>query len=212
MIKVNLLPPEYRKVEGTPVARLAITIAGVFLVSCAAGVWGYVHFGMLKQITDERDEKEQQLKSLTAQAERSQSLLREYKEYLRRRETIEKIGSSRYLWSKKLDELADLIQNKGDTKRHLVWLNTLRTNGGRATAPGSPISLSIHGWSGGDMSRKLSDFNSDLKNSEDFFADCMSVDPPEGQRISFSDLNVPNQAWEFNFNIYFKQPNWRETR
>ena len=33
MIKVNLLPPEYRKVEGTPVARLVTTIAGVFLVA-----------------------------------------------------------------------------------------------------------------------------------------------------------------------------------
>lgn len=212
MIKVNLLPPEYRKVEGTPVARLAVTIAGVFLVACAAGLWGYVHMGMLSQIRDERIQKEDELRALTAQAERSQALLREYKEYLRRRETIEKIGSSRILWSKKLDELADLVQNKGDTKRHLVWLNTIRTNGGRASATGSPISLSIHGWSGGEMSRKLADFNDDLKKSEEFFADCMSVDPPEGQRVTFQDGSVPNQAWEFNFNIDFKQPNWRETR
>ena len=71
MIKVNLLPPEYRKVEGTPVARLATTIAGVFLVACAAAGWGYVHIAMLAQIRDDRDQKEQQLEALTAQAERS---------------------------------------------------------------------------------------------------------------------------------------------
>ena len=212
MIKVNLLPPEYRKVEGTPVARLATTIAGVSLVAGAAGVWGYVHLAMLSQTREERVQKEEQLGSLTQQAERSQALVREFKEYQRRRDTIEKIGSSRILWSKKLDELADLIQNKGDTKRHLVWLSTIRTSGARSSAPGSPVSLSIHGWSGGDMSRKLSDFNSDIKRSEDFFADCMSVDPPEGQRVSFSDQSVPNQAWEFTFGIDFKQPNWRETR
>lgn len=208
MIKVNLLPPEYRKVDGTPVARLAVTIAGVVLVACGAGAWGYVHLAMLAQIRDERIQKEEELASLKAQAERSQALLKEFKEYQRRRETIEKIGTSRILWSKKLDEFADLIHNKGDTKRHLVWLNTIRTQGGRM--PNSPVSMTIHGWSAGDMSRKLSDFNSDIKNSEDFFADCYRVDPPEGQRVSFDDENVPNQAWEFTFGIDFKQPNWRE--
>ena len=208
MIKVNLLPPEYRKVEGTPVARLAVTIAGVFLVACSAGVWGYVHMAMLAQVRDERDQKEQELATLKTQAERSQSLLKEFREYQRRRETIEKIGASRILWSKKLDELADLIHNKGDTKRHLVWLDTIRAGGGRI--PSSPVSISIHGWSGGDMSRKLSDFNSDIKHSEDFFADCLAVDPPEGQRVTKDDENVPNQAWEFTFGIDFKQPNWRE--
>src|SRR6185295_10805605 len=134
MIKVNLLPPEYRKVEGTPVARLVATIAGVFLVACAAGVWGYVHVAILAQVKDERTQKEEELASLKAQAERSQSLLKEFKEYQRRRETIEKIGSQRILWSKKLDELADLIHNKGDTKRHLVWLGSIRTQNGRGTS------------------------------------------------------------------------------
>jgi hypothetical protein len=208
MIKVNLLPPEYRKVDGTPIARLATTIAGVFLVACAGGFWGYVHLAWLAQARDERVQKEEELASLKAQAERSQALLKEFKEYQRRRDTIEKIGSSRFLWSKKLDEWADLIHNKGDTKRHMVWLNSIRIQNGRR--PNSPVDMVIHGWSAGDMSRKLSDFNSDIKHAEDFFADCISVDPPEGQRVGFDDGNVPTQAWEFTFNIDFKQPNWRE--
>jgi Tfp pilus assembly protein PilN len=208
MIKVNLLPPEYRVVEGTPVARLAVTITGVVLVAAAAGYWGYVHMGVLAQVRDERIQKEEELASLKAQAERSQALLKEFKEYQRRRETIEKIGAQRILWSRKLDEFADLVNNKGDTKRHLVWLSTIRTQSGRL--PISPICLNIHGWSAGDMSRKLSDFNSDIKNSEDFFADCFRVDPPEGGRVDFNDENVPKQAWEFTFGIDFKQPNWRD--
>lgn len=208
MIKVNLLPPEYRKVEGTPVARLAATIAGVFLVTGAAGVWGYVHLAMLEQIRDERRIQEEELQALKQQADRSQALLKEFKEYERRRKTIEQIGASRILWSEKLDQFADVIHNKGDSKRHLVWLNTIRTQGGRMT--GSPLSLVIHGWSAGEMSRRLSDFNSDIKNSEEFFGDCFHVDPPEGQRVHFDDENDPNQAWEFTFAIDFKQPNWRD--
>jgi Tfp pilus assembly protein PilN len=207
MIKVNLLPPEYRKVEGTPVARLVATIAGVFLVACAAGVWGYVHVAILAQVKDERVQKEEELASLKAQALRSQSLLNEFKEYQRRRETIEKIGSQRILWSKKLDELADLIHNKGDTKRHLVWLGSIRTQNGRGS---SPCQLNIRGWSGGEQFHKLSDFNADIKKSEDFFPDFFSVDPPEGKQVNFDDENVPNQAWDFAWGLDLKQPNWRE--
>lgn len=210
MIKINLLPPEYRKVDGTPVARLLATIAGVFLVACAAGGWGYVHMGMLAQVREERVHKEEELATLKAQAERSQALQKEFKEYQRRRETIEKIGASRMLWSRKLDEMADLIHNKGDTKRHLVWLSQIRTSPGRM-GPVSPAELVIKGWSGGDQSRKLSDFNSDIKHSE-FFDDCIAVDPPEGRRVNIDEDFVPNQGWEFSFGIDLKQPTWREQK
>ena len=208
MIKVNLLPPECRKVEGTPVARLVATIFGVLIVAAAAGMWGYVHMAILAQVRKEREDKEEELGSLKLQAERSQSLLREFKEYQRRRETIEKIGSSRVLWSKKLDEAADLIHNKGDSKRHLVWLSTVRTQNGRM--PGAVACLTIHGWSGGEQFHKLADFNADIKKSEDFFPDFFNVDPPEGKSVNFDDENVPNTAWEFTFGLDLKQPNWRE--
>lgn len=207
MIKVNLLPPEYRKVDGTPIGRLVATIAAVTLVTASGGYWGYSHFQLLAQVRDERIEQEVQLATVKAQAERSKALLAEFKEYERRRTTIEQIGASRILWSKKLDEFADIIQNKGDQKRHLVWLNNVRTQGGGGAAGPS---LAFHGWSGGDMSRKLSDFNSDIKNAEDFFVDCTRVSPPNGDRVSFNDGNVPDQAWEFTWTIDFKAPNWRE--
>jgi hypothetical protein len=207
MIRVNLLPPEYRKVEGTPVARLAATILGVLAVACSAGAWGYVHMAKLEKARDEREQMEFDLKTVTAQAERSQALLREFKEYQRRRETIEKIGAQRVLWSRKLDELADLIHNKGDVKRHLVWLNSIRTQNGRF--PTSPVQLVIHGWSGGE-SKKLADFNDDIKKSEDFFPDFYSVDPPVGSVVGWDDDNVPNTAWEFTFGMDLRQPNWRE--
>jgi hypothetical protein len=207
MIKVNLLPPEYRKVDGTPIGRLVATIAAVTMVTAAGGYWAYSHFQLLAQVREDRIEQEVQLATVKAQAERSKALLAEFKEYERRRTTIEQIGASRILWSKKLDEFSDIIQNKGDVKRHLVWLNNIRTQG--STSGGGPV-LAFHGWSAGDMSRKLSDFNSDIKNAEEFFADCTRVSPPNGDRVAFNDGNVPDQAWEFTWTIDFKQPNWRE--
>jgi len=208
MIKVNLLPPEHRKVEGTPVARLATMVGAVVVVAGVATAWGLFHFGALARVREERQQKEEDLASLKAQAERSESLLREFKEYQRRRDTIEKIGASRILWSKKLDELADLIHNKGDAKRHLVWLSSIRTQTGRKQD--SPVELVIHGMSGGDQFHKLADFNADIKKSEDFFPDFYAIDPPDGSEVQLDDGNVPDAAWEFTFGLDLKQPNWRE--
>ncbi len=207
MITINLLPPEYRKVEGTPIARFVATTVGVLVIACAAGAWGYVHFALLDKARDERTLKEDELKSLKDQAERSQALLREFKEYERRRKTIEQIGASRILWSKKLDELADIIHNKGDVKRHIVWLNSIRTAGGRF--PASPASLVIHGWSGGDYDR-LSVFNGDIKKNEEFFCDFFAVDPPAGTAVPFDDDLVPNSAFDFTFAMDLKPTNWRD--
>ena len=207
MIKVNLLPPEYRKVEGTPVARLAATVAGVFVVACAAGAWGYAHFALLDKARDERAQAEVELTALKAQAERSQALLAEFKEYDRRRKTIEQIGAQRVLWSKKIDELADIIHNKGDVKRHLVWLDSLRTQGGRT--PGSPASLVIHGRSGGDYDR-LSMFNADIKKNDEFFQDFAAIDPPAGTAVNLDGDLVPTSAFDFTFGMDLKPTNWRD--
>jgi hypothetical protein len=155
-----------------------------------------------------RDEKEKELALLKAQGERAKSLERELREYQRRRETIEKIGSSRILWSRKLDELADIIYDKGDTKRHLVWLDSIRTSNGRI--PTSPARLSIKGWSGGEQYHKLSDFNSDLKKNEEFFSDFFGVDPPEGKNKNFNDDNLPAEGWDFTWGLDLKPPNWKD--
>ena len=147
MIKVNLLPPEYRKVDGTPVARFVTLVLGVFLTASAMSVWGYVHFGMLTEVRERRTSLEEELVGLQKLAERSQALLAEFKEYQRRRETIEEIDKTRILWSRKLDQLADLIHNKGQTDRHQVWLSDIRSQNSRSAESGGVLTIS--GWSGG---------------------------------------------------------------
>ncbi len=208
MIQVNLLPPEYRKVEGTPVARFVALTLGVFLTATAMSVWGYVHFGMLAEVQDRRSQKDEELVSLQALATRSQALQTEFKEYQRRRQTIEDVGSSRILWSRKLDQLADLLHNKGNTDRHLVWLGSIRTEGSRKA--GSPGALKIAGWSGGEELARLSDFNKDLRQDDEFFGDFMFIDPPRGDRVEFGDGRVPKLAWRFDKGIDFAPPGAKE--
>lgn len=199
MIKVNLLPPEYRKVEGTPIARFVALVAGVFLTASAMSGWAYVHFGMLKEVRDERVRLEEELVQLQAQAERSQALANEFKEYEKRRDTIEKIGDGRVLWSRSLDQLADLIHNDGDTSRHEVWLRDITTS-----RSGTSARLKFKGFSGGEEWSRLSDFHRDLKESEDFFSAFNSIDAPAGKRRQFDDGRIPLYAVEFAWGLTMK--------
>jgi Tfp pilus assembly protein PilN len=208
MIKVNLLPPEYRKVDGTPVARFAALVIGVFLTASAMSVWGYVHFGMLAEVRDRRADLEDELVGLNKLAERSQALLAEYKEYQKRRQTIEEVDKGRILWSRKLDQFADLIHNKGDSKRHLVWLSDVRTKSSRNKGSGGVLTMS--GWSAGEELARLSDFNKDVRQDEEFFADFQAIDPPRGERVAFGDGRVPELAWRFTTGLDLKAPGWRE--
>ena len=209
MIRVNLLPAEYRKVDGTPVARFVAVIAGVFITATAMSVWGYVHFGMLSEVKVRRAQMEEELVQYQALASRSQSLLAEFKEYQRRRETIEQIAKGRILWSKKLDEWADLLHNKGDRERHLVWLASIRSEA--PTGPGSGGAMAVDGWSGWEELARLSDFRQDVMDSE-FFQDFHSIDPPRGERVTFRDENSPAAAWKFNARMALKEPGWREKK
>jgi Tfp pilus assembly protein PilN len=206
MIKVNLLPPEYRKVERTPVLRFVTILCGVVLSASAIGAFLYVHFGTLVNVVSEKDKLQETYKVLARDEDRSRDLAKEAAEYKKRRQTIEEIGKNRILWSQKLDELCDIIQNKGDTKRHLVWLNQIHTiSPGKGSAGG----LDIRGLSGGSELHKLSDFHLDIKKSE-FFQDFQSIDDPEGSVVELKDGRVPKTAWQFDFNMRLKPFGWRE--
>lgn len=207
MIRVNLLPPEYRKVDGPPVGRVVALVVGAFLVASALGGWGYVHFGLLAEAEKERERLEGELTVLKQQAERSQALLREFTEYQRRRATIEKVAADRILWSRKLDEFADVIHNKGDQKEFLAWLSGIRTASG--TAPDSPVALHFQGLCGGALTN-LSNFNYKIKDTKEFFDDFSKLSPPAGRQKPLDDKRYPNVAWDFSWTLDHKNPNWRE--
>jgi Tfp pilus assembly protein PilN len=210
MIKVNLLPAEYRKVDGPPVARLVTLVAGSVLVAGSMLGWGWVRFNVLREAAAQREVLEGELKTVRDQAERSGQLLAEYKEYQNRRATIEKIAQSRILWSRKLDEFADIVQNKGDTKQYLVWLSAIRSGPARRADGGA--SLFTSGVSGGESYSRLSDFNRALKDTKDFFDDFLHVDPPEGSQVKLPGGRSPAVGWQFQFTLDLKKPSWREAQ
>ena len=113
MIQINLLPDEYRKRSGTPIARFVATLVGVVAVLGACGMYGYTHFIELKRATDLRDSRAAETETKERLGDRSLALQREIDAYTKRRKAIQTISRSRTLWSKKLDQFFDIVTGHG---------------------------------------------------------------------------------------------------
>jgi Tfp pilus assembly protein PilN len=216
MIQVNLLPPEYRKTESTPLPRLLAIIGGVTLCACAIGIFLYVHFGVLKQYVAKREQKEEIYYKQKELADRSLMLQRELNEYKKRRTTIESILQKRLLVSKKLDEFWDIVHNNGDHKKHFVWLTQITakvgSNAKKGRGAGSGGSLSFKGYSASEDFSKLANFRDDIQSSDvegGFFEDFMRIDPPSWVVTRWTDGLVPEAAGTFSHTMTLKPLGWR---
>ncbi len=217
MIQVNLLPPEYRKSEGTPLPRFLAILGGVVLCAGAIGFFLYVHFGTLMKYTSIREQKEDTYYKQKVLADRSLALQREFNEYQKRRKTIEAISNQRILLSKKIDELSDLIHNKADRKEHFIWLTTLSASVGgksrrRGKGPTSGGEMKFKGYSATEDFSRLANFRDEIEKSAEkdgFFSDFAAIDYPAWQVERFDDGLEPDAAGTFNHTLVMKPLGWR---
>lgn len=209
MIRVNLLPPEYRTVERTPVARLVALLLGVLCVGGSAGYWIYFQMGPRQFWEKQRGDLQIEADNLKIRADRSRALQAEYNEYRKRRDEIEAIGKSRILWSKKLDQLADIVDNGGSDADHQAWFKSLAVTAPRGTDGGT---ISLNGMNGGAGLDRLSNFNKALRETAEFFDDFSYLDPPRGQVQKYKDDLIPDAAWKYTWTLRLKQPGWREAK
>ncbi len=112
MIRVNLLPPEYRAATGTPVARFVAIIAGVVAVVGAGCFYAYTHFVQLQKVREVKALREEEAVNKDRQKDRSLALQREIDEYQQRRRAIQSINRNRVLWSRKLDQFFDVVASR----------------------------------------------------------------------------------------------------
>jgi len=207
MIQVNLIPPEHRRKERTPLGQfLAILVAVTLSGASIAGAL-YVEFGKLREVNSRRDRVVSELQGLMPDARYADALDTEKGEYTRRNDTILEIGRSRVLWSKKFDELWDVVYNRGNEDRHLVWLTKL-TCASPNPSPGrrwSDGKVFMAGFSGTDKLQRLSDFHADLKGHE-LFKDFYYIDNPSGSVQEFTDGREPKAAWKFDLEMKMKAP------
>ncbi len=199
MIRINLLPDELRRADRTSPQVFVTLLIGVTLVCSAGAFFAKVRFGTLQQALAEKDQVSQQMAQVKGHSDHADKLTAEMQDYNRRSETIQKIGNSRILWTRKLDQLVGIMDSHGDTDRHWVWLDSLRSAAGDDKSGGSLI---LAGYSGTQELSRLSNFHEDLLSGP-FFGDFDSIDNPGGSVQRFPGL-YPDAAWQFNYTLHLK--------
>lgn len=208
MIRINLLPEEYRKKARTPIKLL---VAMGFVVAFNAGLaawWGWTVFGIRAKVETERTTLQLEMDGLTPQVKYFHSLEGESKQYKSREKTLASITSNRISWTRKLDELIDVANAGGDGSRHLVWLDDLTVTSAKDPNGKNFGSVRANGHSGSEKFAQVANFLEDLEGSA-FVDDFEKPAPPEGTQTLVDDTLVPPVAWSFPLSLSLKGPEER---
>jgi hypothetical protein len=208
MIRINLLPEEFRKKARTPL-KLLVAISAVVAVNAGlASWWGWTVFGVHAKVESERTSLQLEMDGLTPQVTYYHSLEGESKQYKSREKTLAGITANRISWTRKLDELIDVANAGGDGSRHLVWLDDLTVT--QSSDPNSKNFGSVRaaGHSGSDKFAQVANFLEDLETSA-FVDDFEKPSPPEGTQTLVDETLVPPVAWAFPMSLSLKGPEER---
>jgi len=108
MITVNLLPPDLRPVEHTPLPRLLVIYTGVALAAIGLTLLAFMHFNWIPDVQTKISNKTQEVESLKQQAAEYETLNLALQNITQREKACEAIWRTRTLWWQKLDSLCDL--------------------------------------------------------------------------------------------------------
>ena len=208
MIRINLLPEEFRKKSRTPL-KLLFAITGLVAVNAGlASWWGWTVFGIHAKVESERATLQLEMDGLTPQVNYYHSLETESKQYKSREKTLAQITADRISWTRKLDELIDVANAGGDGSRHLVWLDDLTVAQSNDPNTKSYGSVRAAGHSGSDKFAQVANFLEDLETSA-FIDDFEKPSPPEGTQTLVDETLVPPVAWAFPLALSLKAPEER---
>ena len=202
MITINLLPPEYRRRERTPARIFAATVGGIFLATSAVAYAAYARFGLLSRTRAERAVVEEELAGLKPSIAYHDALVAEHAESEKRLATIREIRTSRVHWTRRLDELSDVVNQASDADRYLVWFDEIAID--QRTEGKSGGKLTAKAFSGSDNFANVAAFFQDVETHE-FFKDFEKQINPEGKRSEKDDKLIPPQVWEFPLEMSLKK-------
>lgn len=199
MIRINLLPQEYRRNSRTSPKVFAAILAAVMVVCGMFGWFGYIYFGDLGVLEVARAEAEELLAARKKRVSYHDSLVAEKSDYTERANTIEKIAKSRVLWTEVLDQMIDTVNNDGDIDRHMAWFRGMTVKDGDGDKAGPEVSMP--GWVQGNDIRRLADFHDDLEQTP-FFRWVKKKTLPSGD-VQVDNKKKPAEAlffqlkWDF---------------
>ncbi|MFO1011458.1 MAG: hypothetical protein U1F29_15430 [Planctomycetota bacterium] len=203
MIRINLLPEEYRKKSRTPI-KLVLGLAGAVAVNAGLATWwAWSALGEQAEVDSEKTALQLEMDGLTPQVNYYRGLETEKKQYQSREQTLSSITKSRVSWTRKVDELLDVVNRGNDGQRHLVWFDDLQVAQATDAKAKTPGSLRASAHSGSDKYAQIANFLEDLEASP-FISDFQPPAPPEGSQAMVDETLVPSTAWSFPLSVTLK--------
>ncbi len=199
MIRINLLPVEYRRGNRISPKVLATAFGSALCVAASVGWFGVVYFGELSRLEREESAVTAELAQKGKKARYYDGLDSNRKDYALRVQTIQDIGKSRRVWSKFCDELIDVVNNNGDTERHLAWFNSLQV---KTDARSKAVTITMPGAVEGGVMAKVANLHQDIEAAP-FYGDVESKTPPSG-KMEVDDTRVPAESFEFQLEMKLK--------
>ena len=201
MIRINLLPDEFRRADRSSPKVFAASLGALIIVCCAGGWFGLTYFGELGELEVASKNLTETLSAKNEMAKYSDALVKERAAYETREATIRQIGSSRMLWTEFMDQLIDVVNNEGNAQRHLAWFQSIQVAEGNDKQ--GPM-VNLPGQVQGASFKKLADFHEDIENSA-FAKDVAMKSPPGGER-KLSPKRNPPESYAFNLQLTLKPP------
>jgi Tfp pilus assembly protein PilN len=198
MIRINLLPEEYRRSERTSPKIFGAILLAVILVCSTFGWFGYVYFGELGTLQGERAEAEERLAARQERVRYHDALQSEKSDYQQRAKMITEISQSRVLWTEVLDQMIDTVNNDGDTERHMAWFKSMSVTDGKGK---EGPKVQMPGWVQGDDIKRLADFHDDLEQTP-FFRNVQSKSLPSGD-VNIDPKKKPAESLFFSLKWSF---------
>ena len=198
MIRINLLPADLRRGNRIPPKVLAAAFAAAVATSGSIGWFGLVYFGDLGAAENALAATEAKLAEREKRVVYHDDLQANRKDYSSRVQTIQDIGKSRRVWSRFLDELIDVVNNNGDTERHLAWFNgiTVKNDAVKGATVNMPGNVQD-----ADKSR-VANFHEDLEAAP-FAKDLASKTDPTF-KLEVEKNRIPSQSLAFPLLLTFK--------
>ncbi|HKX46431.1 MAG TPA: hypothetical protein VJP77_06995 [Planctomycetota bacterium] len=195
MIKVNLLPDDYRKAQRTPLRLMAAIVGGVAVNGTLFAWWAWTSLGTAAEVESRLGVLKTDLETLKPRVAYHQSLDRESTQFHAREETLARITQERVSWTEKVDKLVDVVNRGGDGDKYLIWLEDLVVSQQGNARAGNAGSVRAKGRSGSDNFGLVASFIEDMQTSE-FSPGFTAWAPPEGRREVDEDL-MPSVTFTF---------------
>jgi len=205
MIHINLLPEEYRRASRVPI-KFTVGVCLAVAVNCSMlAWWSWMAFGVKAEVNSELAVLTDTMESISPQIAYHDSLEKENTIYKSRESTLRQITGNRMSWTRKVDELIDVVNEGGDDEPYLVWFKDLSVTQNVNSTRGDYGGLSASGHSGNVNFAHVANFLEDLEASP-FIHDFSSPAPPEGSQSNRDEELVPAENWSFPLELSLLSP------